>query len=327
MTGVPLERRSARRGPSVAGMRAIGVNVTGGPDQLEVLEIPTPEPGPGEIRIAVHAAAVNPTDTMLREGVGASELEPPLIPGMDAAGVIEAIGDGVELTPGDRVVAIVNPRTVRGGAYAEQIVVPAESVAAVPDSIDLLAAATLPLNALTARRALQLMRPPEAGTVAITGAAGAVGGFAIQLAKHAGLRVVADAKDDDVELVRSLGADVVLERGEGFPAAVADHEPGGVDALLDAAVMGTAVLPAVRDGGVIACVRPLDGEAERDIDVYAVSPADYVHDGQGLAELVDLAARGVLSLRVAETFPAPEAAEAHRALEAGGVRGRLLLTF
>jgi len=308
-------------------MRAIGVNTPGGPDRLEVLDLPVPEPGPGELRIAVAAAAVNPTDTVLREGVGAGELSPPLVPGMDAAGIVDAIGEGVELSPGDRVVAIVDPRTPRGGAYAEQIVVPADGVARVPDGMDLVAASTLPLNALTARRALELMRVPEAGTVAITGAAGAVGGYAIELAKHAGLRVVADAKDEDVELVESFGADRVLDRGDGFPAAVVEHEPGGVDALLDAAVMGHVVLPAVRDGGVIACVRPFDGEPERGIDVYIVRPADYVHDGAGLAELVDLAERGVLSLRVARTFPAEEAAEAHRQRAAGGTRGRLVLTF
>ncbi len=308
-------------------MRAIGVHAPGGPDQLEVLDLPVPDPGPGEVRLAVQAAAVNPTDTVLREGVGTDGLAAPWIPGMDAAGVVDAVGPGVEVTPGDRVVAIVDPRTPRGGAYAEYVVVPADGVARIPDDMDLVAAASLPLNALTARRALELMRVPRAGTIAVTGAAGAVGGYAIELAKHAGLRVVADAKDEDVALVESCGADLVLPRGEGFPAAVVEHEPGGVDALLDAAVMGAVVLPAVRDGGVVACVRPFDGEPERGIDVYAVSPADYVHDGAGLAELVDLAARGVLTLRVARTVPAEDAAEAHRQLAAGGTRGRLVLTF
>src|SRR5690625_2947224 len=290
-------------------MRAIGVHNPGGPEQLEVLDLPVPEPGPSELRIAVAAAAVNPTDTVLREGVRADELPRPLVPGMDSAGVVEAVGEGVELAPGDRVVAIVDPRTERGGAYAEQIVVPAASVARIPEEMDLIAAATLPLNALTARRALDLMRAPRAGTIAVTGAAGAVGGYAIELAKHAGLRVVADAKSEDVALVESLGADRVLPRGEGFAAAVLEHEPGGVDALLDAALMGAAVLPAVRDGGILACVRPFEGEPERDIDVYTVAPADYVHDGEGLAELVELAARGVISLRVARALPAEQAAE------------------
>lgn len=307
-------------------MRVIGVTTPGGPEQLEVLDRPLPRPAQGELRIAVVAAAVNPTDTVLRER-GADGLDAPWVPGMDAAGVVDAVGEGVELAPGDRVVAIVDPRTPRGGAYAELVVVPADGVARLPDDVDLVAASTLPLNALTARHCLQAMRAPHAGTIAVTGAAGAVGGYAIELAKHAGLRVVADAKEEDVALVESFGADLVLPRGEGFAQAVLENEPGGVDALLDAAVMGAAVLPAVRDGGVVACVRPFDGEPERGIDVYTVTPADYVHDGAGLAELVDLAARGVLSLRVAKTLPAEEAAEAHRQLEAGGTRGRVVLTF
>ncbi|WP_454084279.1 quinone oxidoreductase family protein [Georgenia sp. Marseille-Q6866] len=308
-------------------MRVIGVTTPGGPEQLEVLDRPLPQPGPGELRIAVVAAAVNPTDTVLRERGGPDGLEPPWVPGMDAAGVVDAVGEGVELSPGDRVVAIIDPRTPRGGAYAELVVVPASGVARLPDDVDLVAASSLPLNALTARHALRRMRVPLAGTIAVTGAAGAVGGYAIELAKHAGLRVVADAKEEDRALVESFGADLVLPRGEGFPQAVLEHEPGGVDALLDAAVMGAAVLTAVRDGGVVACVRPFDGEPERGIDVYTVTPADYVHDAEGLAELVDLATHEVLSLRVARTFPAEEAAEAHRQLEAGGTRGRLVLTF
>lgn len=163
-------------------MRAIGVQQPGGPEQLIVLDVPEPAPGPGEIRIAVRAAGVNPTDTGVREGKSVGDLQPPYIPGMDAAGVIDAIGPGVELSVGDRVAAVVDPRRPAGGAYAELVVVPQESVAMIPDGMDFVAAATLPLNTLTARRALQLVDLPDGGTVAITGAAGAVGGFAIELA-------------------------------------------------------------------------------------------------------------------------------------------------
>src|SRR5690625_241731 len=237
-------------------MRAIGVRTTGGPEQLEVLDLPEPAPGPGEVRIAVNAAAVNPTDTVLRAGVRVPEgLEPPYVPGMDAAGVIDAIGEGVMFSVGDRVAAIVNPRRAEGGAYAEKIVVPEVSVALVPDDIDLVAAATFPLNVLTARRALELADLPEHGTLAVTGAAGAVGGYAIELAVHRGYRVVADAQESDRELVRWMGANTVLERGPGFAQAIREAEPGGVDSLLDAAVMGAQVLPAVRDGGVMVAVR------------------------------------------------------------------------
>lgn len=308
-------------------MRAIGFTTPGGPDQLTVLDVPEPTPGPGQVRIAVRGAAVNPTDTVLRAGAFPHDLEPPYVPGMDIAGVVDAIGEGVELSVGDPVVAIVSPRRPGGGAYAEKVVVDEDSVALLPADMDLVAAATLPLNALTADHALRHLDLPPQGTVAITGAAGAVGGYAIELARHRGYRVVADAKDSDRDLVASFGADRVLERGDGFPAAVRDAEPGGVDGLLDAAVMGGAVLPAVRDGGVVVAVRKFDGEPERGIRVYTVTPADYLHDRAGLRELVGLAARGVLSLRVAEALPADRAAEAHRRLEAGGLRGRIVLTF
>ncbi|WNB86502.1 NADP-dependent oxidoreductase [Cellulomonas sp. ATA003] len=309
-------------------MQAIGVTTVGGPGQLQVLELPEPEPGPGELRIAVRAAAVNPTDVGLREGMGIPDgLAPPYVPGMDAAGVVDAIGAGVELSVGDRVCAVVNPRRPQGGAYAEKVVVPATSVARLPDGMDLVEAATLPPNGLTAVRALEVLDLPFAGTVALTGAAGAVGGYAIQLAAHRGFRVVADASEQDRDLVTGLGAHTVVPRGPGFGEAVRAVEPGGVDGVIDAALLGTDVLAGVRDGGVIAAVRPFDGEPDRGIRVYLVTPADYLHRGDDLAELVRLADQGVVTLRVAATLPADGAAEAHRRLAAGGVRGRLVLTF
>ncbi|VTR76613.1 NADP-dependent oxidoreductase [Cellulomonas hominis] len=307
-------------------MRAIGVTEPGGPERLRELDLPEPEPGPGEIRIAVRAAAVNPTDTGLREGLGIPEgLEPPYVPGMDAAGVVDAIGPGVELSVGDRVAAVVNPRRPEGGAYAERVVVPQTSVARVPDDLDLVAAATVPLNGLTALRALDLLTLPDAGTLAVTGAAGAVGGYAIELATAHGYRVVADAKPEDEEFVRAVGARTVVPRGDGFGDAVRAAEPGGVDGLLDAALLGAKALGAVRDGGVVVALRPFDGEADRGIHVRTVRPADYLEDGARLAELLRMAAEGRLTVRVAATMPASDAAEAHRRLAAGGVRGRLVL--
>lgn len=309
-------------------MRAIGVTEPGGPGQLREIQVPGREPGPGELRIAVHAASVNPTDIVLREGQRIPEdLEPPYIPGMDAAGVIDAIGPGVELSVGDRVAAVVNPRRPEGGAYAEQVVVPQSSVAMVPDGLDLVSAATVPLNGLTAMRALELLELPHAGTVAVTGAAGAVGGYAVQLAAMRGFHVVADAKPEDEELVRGLGADTVLPRGAGFAEEVRAAEPGGVDGLLDAAVLGHEVLDAVRDGGAIAAVRQFEGEAERQIRIGRVAPADYLEHGDWLAELLQLAADGQLTIRIADTLPAGQAGEAQRRLAAGGVRGRLVLLF
>jgi NADPH:quinone reductase len=309
--------------------RAVGITRFGGPEVLEIVERPVPDPGAGEVRIRVAAATVNPTDTVLRSGRhGAPDgLEPPYVPGMELAGTVDAAPAGSGFGPGDRVMAIVSPRTARGGAQAEWVVVPADSVVAVPDGIGLAAAATLPMNGLTARLALDLLGLAPGETLAVTGAAGAVGGYTIQLAKVAGLRVIADALPKDSELVRGLGADVVVPRGPEVASAIRLATGDGADALVDAAVMGHGVLAGVRDGGQVAAVRPFRGETERSIKVVGVQVRDYLHATDKLADLARLAAAGRLTLRVSRTLPAQRAAEAHRLLEAGGVRGRLVLVF
>lgn len=313
-------------------MRAVGVREPGGPSALRLVELPVPEPGPGEIRIRVRAAAVNPTDTVYRQLGPAPEegLDPPWIPGMELAGTVDAVGDGAAWAVGDRVMAIVMPRRPQGGAYAEQVVVPADAAAAVPEGIGDAGASTLPMNGLTVVSALAHLALPPGAVLGVTGAAGAVGGYAIELGRAAGLTVVADASPADEELVTSLGADVVVrssrdphEEVAAFRAAV----PGGVDGLLDAAVLDAGALGIVRDGGALATVRFWDGPAERGIRVHPVRVRDHLHDGAGIARLADLVVQGRLTLRLAGTVPAAEAASAHERLEAGGVRGRLVLTF
>ena len=139
--------------------------------------------------------------------------------------------------------------------------------------------------------------------------------------------VVADASPADEALVSELGAHVVVPRGPGVAGRMRQVLPAGVDALLDAAVMGPPVLAAVRDGGQVIAVRPFSGETERGITVSLVLVFRHLHEGDKLARLAELAAKGVLSLRVADALPAARAAEAHRRFEAHGVRGRLVLAF
>jgi NADPH:quinone reductase len=310
-------------------MKAVGITRFGGPEVLEIIERPVPEPGKGEVRIRVAAATVNAADTVLRVGRHgpADGLAPPYIPGMDLAGTIDAAAPGSGWLAGERVMAVVSPRDRNGGAQAEFVVVPADSVARVPEGVSLTAAATLPMNGLTARRALDLLALRPGELLAVTGAAGAVGGYTIQLAAAEGLRVIADASPGDAALVRGFGADIVVDRGPEVAAAIRRAAPEGADALLDAAVMGASVLPAVRDGGQVAAVRQFRGETERSITVRLVLVGDYLHAGDKLAVLADQVAAGILTLRVAAELPAERAAEAHRRLEAGGVRGRLVLTF
>jgi NADPH:quinone reductase len=311
-------------------MRAVGVNAYGGPEVLEVVELPEPHAGPGEVRLRVHAAAVNPTDTLARDGSRAEvqrKNPPPYVPGMDAAGVVDEVGEGVaHLAVGDAAMAIVVPDGTHG-AYSEWVVVPSGSVVAAPAGADHAHACTLPMNGLTARRALDLLEPRPGATVAVTGAAGAFGGYVVQLAKAAGLRVVADASEADHDLVRGLGADVVVRRGDDVADRIRAAVPGGVDVLADGSLQGDVLLPAVADGGRIATVRGHRGPQERGVSWVPVMVRDIAQDRGRLDGLRELASSGAVTLRVAGTYPAADAAQAHARLEAGGTRGRLVLLF
>jgi NADPH:quinone reductase-like Zn-dependent oxidoreductase len=314
-------------------MRAVGVSTWGGPEVLHVVDLPDPEAGSGEVRIRVRAAAVNPTDTQLRSGQRAERLKdvpPPHVPGMDAAGVLEQVGEGasIGLRLGERVMAVVLPLGPHG-AYAERVVVPASSVARSPVGASDAEAATLPMNGLTARLALDVLALRPGQTLAVTGAAGAVGGYVVQLGTAEGLTVLADAAPADESHVRALGAETVVPRGDGFAARVRTLVPAGVDGLVDAALLGARAVDAVRDAGRVVSLRGYDGggQAHRGITFHPVYVRNYAHEREKLDQLRAQAEDGTLALRVARTFRAEQASEAHRLLEAGGVRGRLVLVF
>ena len=312
-------------------MRAIGVTEFGGPENLQVLDLPEPHAGPGEVRIRVHAATVNPTDSGLRSGRYAArhaDQPGPYIPGADAAGVVDEVGEGSRWRVGDRVAAVVVPYRDAGGAYADQVVVPDASVLRLPDDVDFPAGSTFVMNALTARLLLEKLDLAAGQTLAVTGAAGAFGGYVVQMAEADGLRVVADAQESDEELVRSLGADVVVRRGEHVADHIRAEVPDGVDGLVDGAVQAEVVLPAVTDGGVVGSVRGWSGEQERGITVHSVLVYDSAKEREDLMRrLEEQLAAGVYTLRVAKLLPADRAEQAHRELEAGGVRGRIVLDF
>ena len=308
-------------------MRAVGVTEFGGPSALHILDLPQDPVGPGQVRLRVTAAAVNPTDTNLRAGAYTAYYPDetfPWIPGMDAAGVVAEVGDGVQhLAVGDAVMAVVVPH----GAYREDLVLSGNSVVPIPSGTDVVAAATLPMNGLTARRALDLMDLKPGHVLAVTGAAGAVGGFAIQLAKADGLTVIADASEADEELVRDLGADIVVRRGDDVAERIRQHFPDGVDGLTDGSLQGALVLPAVKDGGAVSTFRMYGGDGQRGVRVFPVFVSEMAEERLALDRLRQQVEDGTLTLRVARTFPAEEAAMAHEVLERGGVRGRLILTF
>jgi NADPH:quinone reductase len=311
-------------------MRAVGFTEFGDPSVLGIVKVPRPSPGPGQVLVKVAAATVNPTDLGFRHGgrALAPGMEPPYIPGMDLAGVIDAVGPEVwQWQAGDRVMAAVSSWVPGGGAQAEYRVVAEDQLAKVPDGWSLTDAATLPMNGMTVRTALDMLALPAGSTLAVTGSAGIVGQYAIQLGAHLGLTVTGDAAPADLPLIESFGPRHVVERGEGMAAAVRALYPDGVDAVIDAALLGPAILPAVRDGGQLLAVRPFQGETERDITIHLVLVGQHLHEGHQIAGLAGLAADGVLTFRVADVLPAAQAAQAHRRLEAGGVRGRLVLTF
>ncbi len=308
--------------------RAVVYRARGGYEVIDVERRQVRAPGGGEVRIAVHAAAVNPTDLLLRDP-GPGEPSFPVVPGMDAAGIVEAVGaDVTRLRPGMAVMTAVVPRRPEGGAQTEYLVAPADSVVEIPAGVTLAQAATLPMNGLTALRALDLAGLAAGQTLAVSGGAGLLAHYAIAAAAQRGLRVIADARPDEIERVRGYGAHTVVARGSDFAGAVRRKWPDGVDALLDTAVLGESAFAAIRDGGVYLPVRGWGGEpAARGIQVRPV----FVHEVLGrtawLEQLRDWVAAGHIALQVAGEYAPEQTADAQRSLAAGGLRGRPVIVF
>jgi NADPH:quinone reductase-like Zn-dependent oxidoreductase len=305
--------------------------VHGGPEALQVVDLPEVHAGPGQVRVRIQAAAVNPTDTMARNGSRAEQQKvdpPPYVPGMDAAGVVDEVGAGVStgVKVGDMVMAMVIPKG-NHGAYREQIVLAARAVVPAPAGTTPVQACTLPMNGLTARQSLDLLGLSAGQTLAVTGAAGAYGGYVVQLAKVEGLTVIADASEADHDLVASLGADIVVRRGNDVATRIREHFPHGVDGLADGAVLNERVISAVRDGGAFTSVRGFQGEPQRGIKFTITSVRTYDGEYEKLNRLRQLVESGAITLRVADTYPPERASEAHRRLEAGGTRGRFVIVF
>jgi NADPH:quinone reductase-like Zn-dependent oxidoreductase len=304
---------------------AVGFTEPGGPEVLTVVARPLPSAGPGEVVVRVAAATVNPTDTLLRAGFQTAATRP-ATPGMEFAGHVHAVGAGVVgFTTGQPVMGVVDPRRPEGGAQATYLAVPAASIVAVPERVDPVEAATIPMNGLTALMVVEELG--EAGTVLVTGGAGAVGGYVIPLARRAGVTVVADGRPADEELLRGLGADEVVPRGAGMAAAVRALRPHGVDALVDAARVGSEAAGLVRDGGTVVALRGSDPAPDPRLRHAVVMVGTRLTDSLALCVLGRHLAEGVLRPRVAVRLPIDRAAEAHRLVEKGGLRGHVVLVF
>ncbi|MCS5721710.1 NADP-dependent oxidoreductase [Herbiconiux sp. CPCC 203407] len=315
-------------------MKAIGLTRFGDADVLRPVKLPEPHAGAGQVRIEVRAAAVNPVDAIIRSGGFAGKdgtVTEPVVPGMDVAGTIDEIGPGqpagFDLSIGDSVIGFVVPDGSHGG-YSELIVLPSESVTAMPANVDYVEGASFLSNALTAEITLEELDLQPGDTLAVTGATGAVGGYLVERAAQRGLTVIADAPSSDQALVRSFGAAVVLDREADFVAGVLEATHGrGADALADAAILTDAVIGAVRDGGQVAFYLPTDVVPGRGIRVFGsyVMRSNLRHDA--IVRLARAVERNELTTRVAASYPAAHAAATHRRLEQGGLRGRQILEF
>jgi NADPH:quinone reductase-like Zn-dependent oxidoreductase len=298
-------------------VKAIQYSRFGGPDVLELVELPDPHPGPGQIRVAVRAAGVNPIDWKMRSGVRGGDL--PQTTGREVAGVVDELGAGVsDVAVGDKVFGFA-----AGGGGAAELALSAD-FAPIPPSLDFAGAAGLPVAVETAVRTLDLLGVGSGSTVVINGAAGAVGSSAVQIAVARGARVIGTASPVNHDYLRSLGAEPTTY-GDDLADRLRELAPDGVDAALDAA-----------GGGALPALVELAGSPERVVTVadYAGAEATGVRfsGGMGTARAVhaltdigELIESGRFTLTVAQTFPLDEIAEAHRLSETGHVRGKLVL--
>ena len=284
-------------------MKAVRIHRFGPPDVIVIDDLPTPAPSEGEVLIRVAAAGVGPWDALIREGGSKVSPQPPLTLGSDLSGRIEAIGPGVtNFNVGDEVYGVTNPQFV--GAQAEYAIASAAMIAPKPKSLTFLEAASVPVIAVTAYQMLFEYAGAKAGdTVLITGAAGNVGAYAVQLALHAGIRVVAVARPVSEPMLRKLGAQLILD-------SAGTEAPPQLDAVLDA-VGGSTVepyLPALKPEGklVSAVSDSLPGMPE-------IKPIFFYADvtTSRLQTLSKLFEDGSISARTGSILPLAEARASH----------------
>ncbi|MFJ9694066.1 NADP-dependent oxidoreductase [Kitasatospora sp. NPDC101183] len=302
-------------------MKAVVVPEFGGPEVLRIAALPDPEPGPGEVRVRVHAAGVQPVDLAVRAGYSppGAVLALPAVLGNEFAGVVDRLGPGVEgWKAGDEVIGF---RTLT--AQAELVVVDAGQLVAKPAAMPWEQAGALSASGQTAHTALGVLGVGPGDTLLVHGASGGVGTVAVQLARALGATVVATASERNHDYLRGLGA-IPVAYGEGLAERVRAVAPQGVDAALDAAGRGAleASLGLVADRGRIGTLVDFEGAAEH--GVHAVR-TDRTAERLGL--LVGLWESGTLRLEIAEALPMEKAAEAHRLVGTGHVRGKVVLTF
>ncbi|SDP92847.1 NADP-dependent oxidoreductase [Lentzea jiangxiensis] len=297
-------------------MKAITYTTFGGPEVLGLNEVEEPHAGPGEIRLKVVAAAVNPLDHKIRNGWMPPMTPPfPVTPGLEAAGVVDEVGEGVTgVSVGDEVLGFTTT-----GACAEHAL--ATDCAPKPAGLDWDVAAALPVAVETAVRVLGLLEVAEGDTLLLNGAAGVVGTVAAQLAVARGATVVGTASAGNHDYLRSLGATPVAY-GDGLADRVRAAAPQGVDAVFDAAGEDLDVLVDLRGATdrVVTIVDP--GDAARLGVQFSGGGAPF---GSRLREYAQLVADGKLAVRIARSFLLADAAEAQELVATGHAAGKVVL--
>ncbi|MCD2194583.1 NADP-dependent oxidoreductase [Actinomycetospora endophytica] len=302
-------------------MKAAQFSRFGGPEVLEIVDLPDPHPGPGQVRIAVRAAGISATDTKLRSGEVSFGATLPQTTGADVAGVVDEVGDGVtDVAVGDRVFGISDDHASAAGFALLSF------RAVIPRALGFVDAAALPVALETATRGLDQLRIGAGTTLLLNGATGGIGSTAVQLAVARGARVIGAASAANHGYLRTLGAEPVTY-GDGLVERIRTLAPHGVDAALD-----------IAGSGVLAELIDLAGTPERVVTVADMAGAEKhgVHFSNGfvdgpafhaLGEIGALIEAGRFWLPVDRTFPLDGIAEAHRISEHGHVRGRLVLVI
>ncbi len=300
-------------------MRAIQFDSFGGPEVLAVVEVPEPHAAAGQIRVAVRAVGVNPVDWKVRRGTMGGEL--PRRTGLEVAGVVDEVGDGVS---GARVGNEVFGSAEGGNGAADFALL--EHYAPIPPSLDFAGAAALTVAVETATRTLDLLDVRAGQTVLVNGAAGAVGISTVQLARERGAKVIGTASPANHDYLRSFGAEPTAY-GEGLLARVRELAPAGVDRAIDDA--GGGALPALVEltGGPERVVTIADYQGAQETGVTMTGGAGSTRAWYALREIGELIEAGRFSLPVAQTFPLERIADAHRLSESGHVRGKVVLVL
>jgi len=310
-------------------MQAVVVSTYGGPEVLTVGEVEMPEPGPGQVRLKVTAAGINPVDIWNRNDGSWAGLTTPCILGYDVSGRVDAVGRGVSADLEGQAVMAMTRFPAGGGGYAEFVIVDEELLAPLDPGVDLVAAASIPLAAGTAVEVLARLKE-SSGKVLVLGASGGVGMFFLQLAAAAGISTIAVGRERNHSLMRDFGAAGCVDyRSPDAMAQAAELAGGSFDAIADlvGGPLLTTAQPFLRDDGTIVAIATPVLDIDRFIDANQSFHGVLIRDnGDRLRRLADLFSEGKLRTHVTHVLPLSEVAAAHRLVETGEAGGKVVLT-